>query len=169
MTQSSIIPYPSGDPIAHLSSLIARARQSIRENPDAAADCLRQALELLARPARDDVTPSSGALAPWQRQRIIRHVDANLAETLDVEGLAAVARLSVRQFSRAFKASFGVTPAVYVQRARLSRVQERLLSQSEPLSVTAAACGFKDETQLCRVFRHALGYSPKAWRRWRAA
>jgi hypothetical protein len=40
--------------------------------------------------------------------------------------------------------------------------RRKLLSISEPISVIAYACGFRDYTHFARRFRHRFGYSPGA-------
>lgn len=113
-------------------------------------------------------TPDAGArggLAPWQARRVRDHVEARLGGVVRVEDFAAVAGLSPRYFSRAFKVSFGVTPHAYVTWRRIERAKALMLQTDEGLSQIALACGLADQAHLSRLFRQGVGMSPSVWRR----
>jgi AraC-like DNA-binding protein len=80
--------------------------------------------------------------------------------------LAAVARLSVSHFSRAFRVSFGQPPHGYVMSRRIEKAK-RLILSNEPMSLAqvALSCGLSDQAHLSRMFRNLVGESPTAWRR----
>src|SRR5260370_39498449 len=61
-----------------------------------------------------DMTPKSDRI-----ELVLAHIRQNLRSTLSVEELAAVASLSPRQFSRAFLAETGQSPARALPRLRL--------------------------------------------------
>ena len=61
-----------------------------------------------------DMTPKSDRI-----ELVVAHIRENLRNLLSIEELAAVANLSPRQFSRAFLAETGQTPAKAVERLRL--------------------------------------------------
>ena len=104
-------------------------------------------------------------LAPWQASRAAAHVERELEATIRVIDMARAARLSASYFSRAFKATFGLSPQKYVVERRLSRARRIMLTTDEPLCAIAAACGFSDQAHLSRVFRRRVGAPPSAWRR----
>ena len=60
------------------------------------------------------MTPKSDRI-----ELVVAHIRENLRNLLSIEELAAVANLSPRQFSRAFLAETGQTPAKAVERLRL--------------------------------------------------
>lgn len=137
--------------IAVARSLLARASALLREEPAGPA------------PAR------TGRLAPWQERRVREHVAARLHTPLRVEDLAAVTRLSVSYFTRAFRASFGEPPHTHLRRLRVERAQRMMLDGREPLAQVALACGLFDQAHLARVFRQETRTTPSAWRRQHAA
>lgn len=106
-----------------------------------------------------------GGLAPWQARKVAAHVEARLNAAIAVGELAALARLSVSQFSRAFKQSFGQGPHNYVMARRIARAQAMMLGDREPLSQIAVAVGLADQAHLSKLFRRFTGETPRAWRR----
>src|SRR6202022_1351153 len=61
-----------------------------------------------------DLTPKSDRI-----ERVLTHIRLNLRNALSIDELAAVASLSPRQFSRAFLAETGQSPAKAVKQLRL--------------------------------------------------
>jgi len=108
---------------------------------------------------------AKGGLAPWQVRKVAAHVEANLDHPVGVGELASLARLSVSQFSRAFKQSFGQAPHNYVMARRIARAQALMLGDREPLSQIAIAVGLADQAHLSKLFRRFIGQTPRAWRR----
>lgn len=111
------------------------------------------------------VAPARGGLAPWQVRILNAHIDANLDQDIPIEALAALARLSVSHFGRAFKQSFGRSPHAHLIAERIERAQALMLSTAEPLAQIAVAVGLADQSHLSRLFRKVTGESPFAWRR----
>jgi AraC family transcriptional regulator len=106
-----------------------------------------------------------GGLAPWQARRIERHIAENAHQTIRVGELAALVRLSVSHFSRAFQVSFGDSPHAALNRYRIERVKMLMTFTVLPLSEIAVACGFADQSHLTRQFRRHVAASPGQWRR----
>jgi transcriptional regulator GlxA family with amidase domain len=108
---------------------------------------------LPAHPANDPIA----VVLEWA----LRH----LTEPLPVERLAEVAHLSRRTFIRAFQATTGVTPAVWVKRQRLDEARRLLESTDLPIDQVAAACGFGSTVTLRQNFAAAFDTSPSEYRR----
>ncbi|OUJ15235.1 GlxA family transcriptional regulator [Acetobacter sp. DsW_063] len=86
----------------------------------------------------------------------LNHSVANLARRMD---------LSTRHFSRLFRNEVGVTPASWVEDARVNAARRRLeLGQETPKQV-AASCGFADVDTLRRAFVRHVGVSPAEYRK----
>jgi transcriptional regulator GlxA family with amidase domain len=88
----------------------------------------------------------------------------HLHEPLPIERLAEAARLSVRQFGRAFRRETGETPAKAVERLRVEAARVRLQEGSEPIEMIAQAVGFTDPERMRRAFVKIFGLSPQAIR-----
>ena len=96
-------------------------------------------------------------LAAW----ITSHLRANLS----VESMAERACLSVRQFSRAFKDRFDVTPAVFVEAARLDEARHRLAARRSSVAAVARSVGYASDDAFRRAFERRFGVSPRNYRR----
>jgi transcriptional regulator GlxA family with amidase domain len=89
----------------------------------------------------------------------------HLAEPLPIERMAEAARLSVRQFGRAFRRETGETPAKAVERLRVEAASIRLQRGAEPIEQIARAVGFTDPERMRRAFVKLHGHPPQAIRR----
>ena len=92
-------------------------------------------------------------------------VRAHLTQRLSVEVLAAQVGMSPRNFSRAFHASVGTSPARAVERLRLEAAQARVTRSTDPVEAIARATGFHDPERMRRAFIRAFGQPPQALRR----
>jgi transcriptional regulator GlxA family with amidase domain len=84
---------------------------------------------------------------------------------LSVAGLAHRARMSARNFARAFRREVGTTPAAYVEAQRVEAARRLLETTERSLTEVAAGCGFGRVETLHRAFRRALAVSPAQYRR----
>ena len=87
------------------------------------------------------------------------------AADLSVEALAERARLSPRQFARAFAAETGLPPGRYVDLARLEAARRHLEDAAAGVEQAARACGYGTPEAMRRAFIRALGVSPAEYRR----
>ena len=167
---------PQPAPFASMMiKLLGRAVAALDSDVAVAKDCIVQASALLLtahnRADRDDAGAVArlalGGLAPWQVQRVTKHIDGALASTIRAHDCASIARLSTGYFSRAFKASFGEKFSSYVIRRRIERAQAMLMLTEESLSQIALSCGFADQSHFSRLFRREVKASPANWRRQR--
>jgi transcriptional regulator GlxA family with amidase domain len=107
-----------------------------------------------------DIERVEGRFTPllgWMRER--------LDEELTVEALADQAAMSPRNFSRAFLAETGITPAKAVERLRLESAREQVEHSTDPIDVVARRVGFGDPERMRRAFVRAFGQPPQALRR----
>ncbi len=97
-------------------------------------------------------------------QSIADYILSDLRADLSVEALAGRANMSTRNFSRVFLRDIGVTPADFVEAARLDAARRLLQDSVMPLQRVADRCGFGDLHSLRRVFRRTLGVGPADYR-----
>jgi transcriptional regulator GlxA family with amidase domain len=88
------------------------------------------------------------------------HLDADLS----VPGLARRAGMSDRNFARAFRRETGMTPAAYVEAARVESARIALESGDLPVESIALQAGFGTVETLRRAFRRRVGVSPVDYR-----
>jgi transcriptional regulator GlxA family with amidase domain len=98
-------------------------------------------------------------------QRALVHARSNLKSALSVEELAEAAHLSPRQFSRAFRAETGQSPAKAVENLRLEAARLMMEQGRHPIDVVATETGFADRERMRRAFLRAFGQPPQAIRR----
>jgi len=92
------------------------------------------------------------------------HVLANLNADLTLAELAIAAKMSQRNFSRVFTREAKVTPAEFVERARVDAARVMLEGTRAPLKTVAWQCGFRDAQHMRNVFIRRLGVTPQQFR-----
>lgn len=107
-----------------------------------------------------ELAPSSDRI-----QKALIHARANLAHPLTVEELAEVAALSPRQFSRAFRAETGQTPAKAVEQIRLEAARLMIEETRHGLDQVARETGFVDLRRMREAFMRQYGQPPQTIRR----
>jgi transcriptional regulator GlxA family with amidase domain len=98
-------------------------------------------------------------------QKVLTYARAHLSTELSVEQLADVANLSPRQFSRAFRAETGQSPAKAVENLRVEAARLLMEEGQLPIDSVARETGFADRERMRRAFLRAFGQPPQAIRR----
>lgn len=88
----------------------------------------------------------------------------NLAASITIEALADRAAMSVRTFTRRFRAATGTAPIEWLIRLRVRRAQDLLETTGMPIDAIARDAGFGAPETLRHHFRKVVGTSPSAWR-----
>lgn len=108
----------------------------------------------LPRCANDDRLPS---VLEWAR--------ANLSQTLSVDILAEVAKMSRRTFTRRFREATGTTVTKWLNAERIARAQQLLETTDLSIELITAEAGFGTPLALRQQFAAQLGTSPSGYRR----
>ena len=98
-------------------------------------------------------------------QTALEHAKRNLRTPLSVEQLADAAHLSPRQFSRAFHAETGQSPAKAVENMRVEAARVMMEQGRHPIDLVADETGFADRERMRRAFLRAYGQPPQTMRR----
>ena len=107
-----------------------------------------------------DLTPKSDRI-----QAALTYARDNLHKPLTVSDLAHAARLSPRQFSRAFHAETGQSPAKAIENLRVEAARNLMEQSRHSIDEVARQTGFSDRDHMRRAFVRAFGQSPQALRR----
>ena len=94
-------------------------------------------------------------LVAWMRE--------HLRDDLSIEALAERANLSARHFNRKFRATFGATPASFVEDLRLDEARW-CLTQDASIERVAASVGYRSDDAFRRAFQRRFGVSPSDYR-----
>jgi transcriptional regulator GlxA family with amidase domain len=89
----------------------------------------------------------------------------NLHTALSVEQMAEAAHLSPRQFSRAFRAETGQSPAKAVENLRLEAARLMMEQTRHSVDVVAQETGFADRRRMRAAFLRGFGQPPQVIRR----
>jgi transcriptional regulator GlxA family with amidase domain len=135
---------------------------------DIATRIAGQLVMYFKRPGGQMQFSRAGHAAPLGRsalQEIQRWVVANPAMHHDVASLARRMELSPRHFARLFRAEVGMTPASWVEAARISAARTLLEQGRGALKQVAARSGFTDANTFRRAFMRHAGVSPAEYRK----
>jgi transcriptional regulator GlxA family with amidase domain len=98
-------------------------------------------------------------------QNALSFAEKNLGSSLSVDKLAEVANLSPRQFSRAFHAETGESPAKAVEKLRVEAARLMIEQSHHPIDIVARETGFVDRRRMREAFLRTLGQPPQIVRR----
>ncbi len=135
---------------------------------DVALRVSQQLVMFFKRPGGQLQFSRAGTAAPVGRsalQDLQRWVVANPGEDHSVPRLAARLGLSTRHFARLFASETGVTPAAWVEAARVEAARAMLESADYVAKQIAPRCGFADVNVLRRAFRRHVGITPAEYRK----
>ncbi|MEB0040449.1 MULTISPECIES: GlxA family transcriptional regulator [unclassified Pseudomonas] len=96
--------------------------------------------------------------------KIQRYVMEHIAEPFSVERLAEVVAMSPRSFARIFARDAKVTPAEFVQRARIDAARHLLEGSQLAIKAVAYHCGFGSASRMRLIFSQRLGVTPTQYR-----
>ncbi|MFI6603485.1 GlxA family transcriptional regulator [Nonomuraea sp. NPDC050536] len=147
---------------------LALAMVAEDHGPAIALDAARAMVMYVKRPGGQtqfSVPLSLQASTDDRIDELRRWIDANLAERIPVETMAARLNLSVRHFARVFRDCTGRTPADYLEAVRVEAARRLLEESARGLPDIAAASGLGSVETLHRAFRRRLGATPAEYRR----
>jgi transcriptional regulator GlxA family with amidase domain len=116
-----------------------------------------------SRYRRIKASPNISVSAPLRE--VIKLMDANLEEPLEMEQLAIYAGRSRRQVERLFREQLGTTPQRYYLELRITEAR-RLLQHTEMSQVEVlVACGFVSPSHFSKCYSSFFGYRPSREKR----
>ncbi len=93
------------------------------------------------------------------------HVLKQVASDHSVPALARRAGMSERNFARVFRAEAGMTPAEFVEHARIEQARRLVQESDMPLKRLADAVGYANVDGFRRAFSRRVGVSPSDYRK----
>lgn len=123
--------------------------------------------ETMSGAASSRATPS-----PGDRRRVstvLRFIEQNADEAIDLAQLAAMAAMSKYHFLRVFRRTTGLTPYKFLLGVRMRRAAIKLATSNAPVSEIAFNAGFCDLSTFNNRFRDLFGATPSRFRQREAA
>lgn len=111
------------------------------------------------------IKPTENISVSAPLREVVKLMDANLEEPLELEQLAVYAGRSRRQLERLFKEQLGTTPQRYYMELRITEAR-RLLQHTELSQVDVlVACGFVSPSHFSKCYSAYFGYRPSKEKR----
>jgi transcriptional regulator GlxA family with amidase domain len=98
-------------------------------------------------------------------QRALDYAGHNLKGLLSVDELAEAAALSPRQFSRAFRAETGQSPAKAIEQLRVEAARVLIEKGRHTMEIVTEETGFGNRERMRRAFLRTIGQPPQTIRR----
>ncbi|HEY0791642.1 MAG TPA: GlxA family transcriptional regulator [Chthoniobacterales bacterium] len=127
--------------------------------------------ELVVYLRRDGLQPQASVFVAFRNHlhpgihRTQDWLNSHFKDTVTLDTLARMARMSPRGLQRTFKAATGLSPLQYQQRLRLEFAMSLLCDPDLTTETVAEKCGFLDPRHFRRLWTAAHGVSPSVWRR----
>lgn len=97
--------------------------------------------------------------------QVVAIMEANLEEPLDLEELARLNEMSVRQLERLFHKYLDSKPSQYYLELRLKRARDLLLRSEAQIRDVALSCGFSSPAHFSKCYSRLFGHSPRIERK----
>lgn len=109
--------------------------------------------------------PTQGALAPWRMRLIEERLGAadEASKPPTLGELADACNMSVRQLTRAFRASRGCSIGDFIAECRIDHAK-RMLASDQSIKAVAYALGFASPSSFSYAFRSATGQTPREYK-----
>lgn len=120
---------------------------------------LRFLSELIARHATEAVAPLPAGRESAAVRRAKEFLDEHYEDSVSLDDLARLTRLSPFYLHRSFCRQTGIPPHAYQMQVRIARAK-MLLQQSLSLSEVALHAGFSDQSHFTRHFKRLVGVTP---------
>jgi len=96
--------------------------------------------------------------------KLIDHIQTNLTNDYSIAWVASYCAMSIRSFSRYFKANQGISFKRWLNNLRLNRSQELLESTALSITHISEQAGFSSEQIFRKHFKQQFDTTPNAWR-----
>jgi transcriptional regulator GlxA family with amidase domain len=96
--------------------------------------------------------------------KLTEKIAANPRADWRTDALAAEANVSLRSLSRLFRSSLDASPAEFVERIRIDKARQALLTSQASVEDIAISCGFGSLRRMDRAFARTIAASPREFR-----
>ncbi|MBA8881483.1 helix-turn-helix domain-containing protein [Phyllobacterium myrsinacearum] len=106
------------------------------------------------------LSPTARRLSVQVSRRVAEYMQQNVSDSIPVNELAKISRMSPSHFIRAFKLTFGMPPHQYLVQIRLQRAERLLLETTLPISDIALQTGFVSQSHLTDTMKRYKQITP---------
>lgn len=103
---------------------------------------------------------SASTYTPGFMHKIDDYIEAHLSDTISLEELAVLAKMSVRNLQKSFHRYKGLSPMVYLRNARLAHARKLLLSTERSVTEVAILSGFSHMSRFACYYKERYGELP---------
>jgi AraC family transcriptional regulator len=97
--------------------------------------------------------------------KVLIYIEEHLNDSLELEELAKIARISPYYFHRLFRVYLNETVADYVKRLRLQYAAKHLQYSNTSITDIALGIGYETPSSFTKVFNQVMGQSPSQYRK----
>lgn len=149
--------------IAHFRAMLGAQRTGY--NTGVFINAANQLRHLLTQIALDIRTARAAGQQSFDLEAVQGLMLENLDQALDLDTLAAAARLSKYHFATKYKALTGYSPIKHFLHMKMEHACHLLDSTELSVKGVAVALGYDDPLYFSRQFSRTVGLSPRAYRR----
>lgn len=102
---------------------------------------------------------------PQTIAELVCWLEANYTESVSLNQLCAMTRLSKNYLCRAFKLHTSKTIIEYINELRIEHACRELSKGEKSVTTVAFACGFNDFSYFSRMFKRYKGIAPGAYKK----
>ena len=113
--------------------------------------------------SQSDSFPSSSSKTKGRLQRVVAYIEANLAEEVTLDRVAAVAQMSPTAFSRFFHQEMATTLTDYVNDMRIAAAKGLLREMDSSIALIANQVGYNNISNFNRQFKARSHMSPRQY------
>ena len=113
-------------------------------------------------------TPAQPSVKEYKIDRlqpVLKYITTHYADNITIKQLARIIPLSQGQFCRSFKEALGVSPITYLNKYRIMKSCELLLTTGSIISEIAGSTGFNNVSYYNRTFLSVIGCTPSDYQK----
>lgn len=135
-----------------ISLLIKIISQEIQENPDS------ESVKYLFFYLYDKIIDR-------KKSKSIEYINRYYNQDLNISKLAAMEHYNVNYYSEWFKKQTGMRPRDYIQKLRIEKAKELLLTTNYSITEISNQVGYDHSSSFCRVFKSLENMSPTEYKK----